>query len=196
MEFDIKDQTIQEINELIPEEFPKYTTQLMNLANQNAGATRPKQVGQMSELFPEYLKTHRDISRQGWEQFYMKNHQEQVREAVNKIELQIYNLREAILKIDKLMIRKWVKDLLINKTYDGMYVQKAILIELGKRKGLSIRLATPEEEAKGIDGFVGDIPYSVKPVTYEAMDRLPENIAYKMIYYSKSGKKIHIKVEE
>ena len=33
--------------------FPKYTTQLMNLANQTAQGTRPKVVGQMSELFPQ-----------------------------------------------------------------------------------------------------------------------------------------------
>lgn len=30
--------------------FPKYTTQIMNLANQNAQGTRPAVVGQMSEL--------------------------------------------------------------------------------------------------------------------------------------------------
>jgi len=30
-------------------DFPKYTTQLINLANQNAAGTRPKVVGQMSE---------------------------------------------------------------------------------------------------------------------------------------------------
>lgn len=35
-------------------EFPKYTTQILNLANQNAQATRPKVVGQMSELIKEF----------------------------------------------------------------------------------------------------------------------------------------------
>ena len=34
--------------------FPKYTTQLMNLANQNAQGTRPSVVGQMSELIQEF----------------------------------------------------------------------------------------------------------------------------------------------
>ncbi len=31
-------------------DFPKYTTQVINLANQNAQGTRPAIVGQMSEL--------------------------------------------------------------------------------------------------------------------------------------------------
>jgi len=35
-------------------EFPKYTTQLMNLANRNAQGTRPKFVGQMTELIQEF----------------------------------------------------------------------------------------------------------------------------------------------
>lgn len=33
-----------------PVEFPKYATQIINLANQNAQGTRPTVVGQMSEL--------------------------------------------------------------------------------------------------------------------------------------------------
>jgi len=35
-------------------EFPKYSTQLMNLANQNAQGTRPRVVGQMSDLIQEF----------------------------------------------------------------------------------------------------------------------------------------------
>ena len=35
-------------------DFPKYTTQLMNLANQNSQATRPKNVGRMTDLIQEF----------------------------------------------------------------------------------------------------------------------------------------------
>jgi len=35
-------------------EFPKYTTQLINLANQNVQGTRPKVVGQLSELIQAF----------------------------------------------------------------------------------------------------------------------------------------------
>jgi hypothetical protein len=37
-------------------DFPKYTTQIINLANQNAQGTRPKVVGQMSELIEQCPK--------------------------------------------------------------------------------------------------------------------------------------------
>ena len=42
-----------EVTGRVPE-FPKYTTQIMNLANQNAQGTRPKVVGQMTDLFKEF----------------------------------------------------------------------------------------------------------------------------------------------
>ena len=43
----------EEITQLLDADvvsFPKYATQLINLANQNAQGTRPEVVGQMSEL--------------------------------------------------------------------------------------------------------------------------------------------------
>jgi len=45
--------TNEEIKELLGVksfEFPKYSTQIINLANQNAQGTRPAVVGQMSDL--------------------------------------------------------------------------------------------------------------------------------------------------
>ena len=47
----------QEITDLLAAEspaFPKYATQIINLANQNAGGTKPKIVGQMSELIQKF----------------------------------------------------------------------------------------------------------------------------------------------
>lgn len=35
-------------------EFPKYTTQILSLANQNSQGTRPEVVGQLSELIQEF----------------------------------------------------------------------------------------------------------------------------------------------
>ena len=77
-----------------------------------------------------------------------------------------------------------------------MYVQKAILASLAERKGTTYRLATPREEAVGIDGYVGNVPYSVKPDTYKTMGRLSETIDVKMIYYTKTKAGLTIEVEE
>ena len=62
-----------------------------------------------------------------------------------------------------------------------------------KRKGLPYRSSTPEEESEGIDGYIGEMPVSIKPITYKTKNMLPENIDVKMIYYEKV--KDGIKVE-
>lgn len=90
----------------------------------------------------------------------------------------------------------WVHDLVINKTFNGLYVQKAILASLAERKNETYRLACPSEESVGIDGFVGETPYSIKPDTYKTMKRLSETINVKMIYYTKTKTGLKIEVED
>ena len=86
--------------------------------------------------------------------------------------------------------------LVIFKTFNGLYVQKAILASLAEKQCTTYRLATPSEEAVGIDGYVGNIAYSVKPDTYKTMGRLSETIDVKMIYYTKTKTGLKIEVED
>lgn len=116
--------------------------------------------------------------------------------AADRIYGQIEKLKEAVLLIDREMIRRWVKDLIIDKTYNGLYVQKVILSFLSEKRGEPYRLSSPEEEARGIDGYVGDTAYSIKPSTYQAMDRLPETIDVSMIYYEKTKSGLVIEIDE
>lgn len=196
MNFTIKNDDIQVLNGAESPSFPKYTSQLINWANQNAQGTRPVVVGQMSELFPEFMDSGAEMTIDGWREWYTKKYPDAFEKATEKIFAQVQNLREAIPLIDKEMVTRWVEDLVIYKTFNGLYVQKAILASLATKKNTTYRLATPEEEAKGIDGFVGSIPYSVKPDTYKTMGRLSEAIDVKMIYYTKTKTGLKIEVEE
>ena len=54
MKYTLKNENIESYNDSDTFRFPKYTSQLINWANQNAQGTRPVVVGQMSELFPEF----------------------------------------------------------------------------------------------------------------------------------------------
>lgn len=177
-------------------QFPKYTSQLINWANQNAQGTRPKVVGQLSELFPEFMKSADEITKEAWEKWYLEKYPNAIDTATDKIWKQIQLLTEAIHLVDKKMVREWVCDLLINKTFDGLYVQKDILEFLANEQHTTFRLATPEEESQGIDGFVGNIAYSIKPESYKTMDRLPEHIDVKMIYYSKTSTGLKLDIED
>ena len=196
MKYTLKNELIEDFNESKSVSFPKYTSQLINWANQNAQGTRPVVVGQMSELFPEFMNSGMEITIENWRKWYTEKYPEAFENATDKIFAQVQNLRKAIPVIDREMVEKWVQDLVINKTFNGMYVQKAILASLAEKRGTTYRLATPEEESIGIDGYVGEIPYSVKPDTYKTMGRLSETIDVKMIYYSKTKTNLKIEVED
>jgi len=171
------------------EKFPKYTTQLINLANQNAGGTRPKVVGQMSDLIQEFPeKTFAE-----WVVWYQQQKPNAVDNATAKVVDMIEKLKSAMDLIDEDLIRRWVKDLVHTKTYTGLKFQESILKRVADRMGKNYRTATPAEEAKGIDGFIGDGPVSIKPMTYKSKNMLQENIDSKIIFYDKV--KDGIKVE-
>ncbi|MYE37975.1 MAG: MjaI family restriction endonuclease [Candidatus Spechtbacteria bacterium SB0662_bin_43] len=51
---EIKNQDINALLNIQSPVFPKYATQILNLANRNAQGTRPKIVGNMSELIQEF----------------------------------------------------------------------------------------------------------------------------------------------
>ena len=196
MNYTIRNRDIEEYNESYSYSFPKYTSQLINWANQNAQGTRPVAVGQMSELFPEFMASKEEMTISGWEKWYTERYPEAFDKATQKIYAQVNNLRNAISLIDEEMIGRWVENLIIHKTFNGFYVQKAILASLAKRNNTNFRLATPKEESEGIDGYVGDVPYSVKPGTYKTMSQLSETIDAKMIYYTKTKAGLIIEVED
>ncbi|MBI4722168.1 MAG: MjaI family restriction endonuclease [Candidatus Stahlbacteria bacterium] len=162
-------------------EFPKYVAPLINLANQYAQGTRLKVVGQMSELIQQF--TGKTLSE--WEKWYLKQKPDAIRESTEKIVQMLKNFKNTIDKIDREMVEQWVRDLVVVKTFIGLRFQEAILKKGAEIKGDNYRLSEPDEESRGIDGYIGDIPVSIKPYTYEIKASLPEHIDVKIIYYTK-----------
>lgn len=162
-------------------EFPKYSTQILNLANSNAQGTRPAVVGQMSELIQEFSGK----SIKEWEKWYLERHPDAIEKATEKITEMVENFKVVINQIDKEMISNWVKDLVIIKTFMGLKFQEAILSKVANIFNTTYRLSPPEDESKGIDGYIGDLPISIRPVTYKLKKSLNEKINIKFIYYEK-----------
>jgi hypothetical protein len=172
--------------------FPKYTTQIINLANQNSGGTRPKVVGQMSELIEEFGGTEHNE----WVKWYNERMPGAIDAATEKTWNMICNLKEAIAKIDKSMVNEWVRDLVYNKTFAGLKYQKVIVMKVAEKKGITdYRMATPDEEAQGIDGYIGNTPISIKPITYRTKNMLPESIDVLIIYYDKKKDGIEVQYD-
>jgi len=177
----IKNEEIKELLGAESFEFPKYSTQIMNLANQNAQGTRPAVVGQMSELIQEF--SGKSITE--WEQWYLKKHPDAIQKATEKITDMVENFRNVMDKIDHQLIESWVHDLVIIKTFIGLKFQEAILGKVANLLKTHYRLATPDEESQGIDGYIGNMPISIKPETYKMKKSLSEKIEAKFIYYQK-----------
>lgn len=192
MKIKISNEEIRDYLNVQPPEFPKYTTQIINLANQNAQGTRPKVVGQLSDLIQKFPGR----SMAEWEEWYLKQNPDAIRVATDKILEMVQSLRDAMSKIDRDLVEQWVKDLVIVKTFIGLRFQEAILKRVSGIRRCDYRLATPEEEARGIDGYIGEQPVSIKPDTYKAKRSLVEEIVVSFIYYAKLKDGIEIEFEE
>ena len=167
----------------------KYIGSVINIANGFSQATRPKHVGQMSELIQQFRNECDSHEVDDWEKFY--DGDDKIDVAADKIWECVLAMKENLDEITKDDVRAWTKDLIINKTHSGLQIQLEVLKLCAN--GKPYRLANVEEEAKGIDGFIGNEPVSIKPNTYKKTPNYgKEHIPYRIIYYinGKNGLKI------
>lgn len=168
--------------------FPKYVTQVINLVNSNAGGTRPKVVGQMSELIKEFDGKSIDE----WIEWYTERYPNAVNDATDKIWNMYETMKAAFNAITKDMVENRVKDLVYGKTYCGLRFQTAIISAIASQMGKEWREANPDEEAQGFDGFIGDKPIQIKSSTYKFEAHLLESIKVPIVYYDKKKDGINI----
>lgn len=188
----IKNNEVEQLSNAAMYPFPKYTTMLINQINQTAQGTRPKVVGQMSELIQEFDGQ----TLEEWIEWYNERHPNAVEAATEKIYDQFVKQKEAMMLIDKDLIREWVKDLVYTKTFCGLRVQQAIISFIAGKLEKSWRLANKVEEAKGIDGYIGNTPVQIKSMTYKMENHLNEVIDVPIIYYEKKKDGLNIEYNE
>lgn len=82
--------------------FPKYATQILNLANQNAQGTRPSVVGQMSDPIQEF----KGNKIKDWEEWYLEKHPEAITTAAKKIFEMVTNFKDVMSQIDREMVEQ------------------------------------------------------------------------------------------
>ena len=181
MKIKLTNEQIRQALEIPSLSFPKYVSQLINIANQNAQGTRPRAVGQLTDLIQEFPGKTLDE----WEQWYLQRYPNAINTAKEKIILMLEGFKDAMRKIDEDMIYEWARDLVIVQTFVGLQFQEAILKKGSEIKGVGYKISEKTEESQGIDGYLGDIPVSIKPDTYKLKKSLREEIFAKIIYYKK-----------
>ena len=187
----MKNSEVEKLSNASQYAFPKYATQIINLLNSNAQGTRPAVVGQMSDLIQEFDgKTLEE-----WVEWYNERQPNAVNNATEKIYNMYQLMSEAFNSITREMVEEWVKDLVYTKTYCGLKFQSAIIAFLAAKVGKEWRLANVEEEAQGIDGFIGNQPIQVKSITYKLESHLSETIDVPIVYYDKKKNGINIEYD-
>lgn len=169
-----------------PYDTPKYTTYLLNPAINLSQSNRPKVVGQMSEIIDEFRQEHPEGRFEDWVEYYLDeyNGDKRLEEATERAYPMVEKMRNAFEQIDEEMTRRYLRDLVLFKTYEGFDIQEAILRKLGKMYGEEVQRATAAEESDGIDGFIGDQPIQIKPTTYK--DNLQESFDAPIVYYDEN----------
>lgn len=187
----IKNEEVATLSNATIYNFPKYTTMIVNLVNGTSQATRPKVVGQMSDLIQEFDGKTLDE----WIEWYSAKMPNAVSDATAKISALMVEIKKAMELIDDELIENWVKDLVYTKTFCGLKVQQAIISYIANIYGKEWRLADKSEEAKGIDGFVGDTPIQIKAETYKQKGQLNEVIEVPIVYYEKKKDGLNIEFD-
>jgi hypothetical protein len=183
-----------EVRELLnapPPELPTYVSPILNLANRFASGTRPKVVGQMSDLIQEFDGRSLDE----WAAWYQESYPDSIAKAVHLIRSKLTEFKLVIENITDEMIELWVKDLVLVKTYVGLKFQEAILKKVAESTELNYFLASPEQESKGIDGVIGTQEVSIKPSSWKEQVIQREALKGALIFYQKTDSGLEIEFE-
>jgi hypothetical protein len=169
--------------------FPKYVSPFINMTNTYSRATRPKGVGQLSEL----IKDSGAETEKKWRNWYIKKYPDKIKIATKKNYEKMKEIIANISKIKKSQINVWVEDLVITKTFIGLKIEEAILKWLAKNTGRKYKRSNPNQESRGIDGWIGNTSISVKPISFKNNKHLRDEIhADIIVFYNKKKSKIEI----
>lgn len=168
---------------------PKYSSQVINLANGYAKATKPANVGQVSEDIKKFREDNSltGYSNQDWINWHKKRYPDGIQKATDAAWEMFKKILNSLNTVTKDDIQKWEEDFVFSKTYDGLMVQNAIIKKIAEEIGTNnFNLASPEEERKGIDGFINGHPVQIKSDTYDRTGKLHnEDIRCVVVSYKK-----------
>ena len=191
MRITIKPAEVRELLDAPPPTLPTYVSPILNLANRFAGGTRPRVVGQMSELLQEFDGR----SLEEWAAWYQERHPDAIAQAIRLIRSKLADFKRVINNITDEGIELWVRDLVLVNTFIGLKFQEAILKKVAEATGLDYSLASPEQEARGVDGVIGNSEVSIKPTPWRDQVIQRETLQGVLIYYQKTDDGLEIEFQ-
>ena len=81
----------------------------------------------LSKSSIELIKECPHSEYEKWKKWYLDKNPKAIDNATKKINDMVSELKEAIKKIDESMVKEWVEDLVLDKTFIGLKFQEIIL---------------------------------------------------------------------
>ncbi len=116
-----------------------------------------------------------------WEKWYKRHYPDALKKATDDAWKKFQEVRDKLSEVNRDQIEAWERDLIINKTYSGLMVQDAIIKHIAKELGVKSRLGDTNDEQKGTDGYINEIPVQIKADTYvqsKFQERFDKDIVY------------------
>lgn len=135
-------------------------------------------------------------SLEEWKDWYLANHPDALKQAHGLLRAKVDQFRSVLEAVDDDVIAAWLWDLVINKTYQGLRVQQVVLKRVAMVLDKAVTYATAADEAKGIDGHIGQKPVSVKPTSHTSRHGLPDSLPECTTYYEKCSGGLRISFDE
>jgi hypothetical protein len=142
-------------------EWPKYSTQILNIASQNCKATSTRNIGSIKELWLEMRQSGIRGTLKNWTNFYNSKKGETILDDAGKKLYQMI-LKMGVINIDEEMCIDYVKETVYNKTHMGLAGEEMAVEVVADYFKLDYRFSNAEEEKEGIDAWIGDVPVQVK----------------------------------
>ena len=158
--------------------YKTYERVLINPAAAHSRAIRPEHIGKLTELFRQCPVN----DYKGWCEWYLERHPTAIEDATDRIVCMLQRFRNVISEMDPSTVRRWVTELILEKTYVGLHTERAILNEAANTLQRTYRASSAEDESRGIDGYIGNQPVSVKPTSYKDPSRR-DRIEAPIIWY-------------
>jgi hypothetical protein len=81
------------------------------------------------------------------------------------------------------------------KTFIGLKFQEAILKKVAQVTDFVYTLTTPNQEARGVDGLIGNFEVSIKPTSWRDQVIQQEPLQGILIYYQKTDNGLEIEFQ-
>ncbi len=163
---------------------PIYSSQIFNIISGTGQATRPKYVGQMSEIVPAFIeKFWKENSRfpnwEDWREYYSKNHKDEYLKGYEILKEYISKYKDALILVandENEFSKIWYDKFIFFQNFAGFNYEFMIrekisdFYDLKKNKKVIIK-STPDLESKNIDFIIRnesgkDLPITVKPTSF------------------------------